>query len=102
MVCWFTEQPLRPGATLAVKHTTRWTRARVQSLHYRLDVNSLHRDEDHGALAMNDVGRVTLRTAVPLFVDEYRRNRVTGSFILVDEATSETVGAGMVLAASAP
>jgi bifunctional enzyme CysN/CysC len=63
-------------------------------------VNTLHRDEQHGALAMNDVGRVTLRTAVPLLIDEYRRNRVTGSFILVDEATFETVGAGMVLGTS--
>jgi bifunctional enzyme CysN/CysC len=101
MVCWFSEQPLRAGATLAVKHTARWSRARVQELQYRLDVNTLHRDEEHGSLTMNDVGRVTLRTAVPLFVDEYRRNRVTGSFILVDEGTSETVGAGMVLAGSA-
>jgi bifunctional enzyme CysN/CysC len=102
MVCWFSERPMRPGATLSVKHTTRWSRARVQELHYRLDVNTLHRDEAHGVLAMNDVGRVSLRTAVPLFVDEYRRNRVTGSFILVDEATFETVGAGMVLAATTP
>jgi len=82
-----------------VKHTTRAARARVQHLHYRLDVNTLHRDERHQALALNDVGRVTLRCTAPLFVDEYRRNRVTGSFILVDEATFETVGAGMVLGA---
>jgi bifunctional enzyme CysN/CysC len=100
MVCWFSERPARAGTTLAVKHTTRWSKARIQDLHYRLDVNTLHRDDQHGALAMNDVGRVTLRTALPLFVDEYRRNRATGSFILVDEATFETVGAGMVLGAS--
>jgi len=102
MICWFNERPMRPGATLAIKHTTRWSRARVQDMQYRLDVNSLHRDDEHNALAMNDIGRVSLRTAVPLFVDEYRRNRVTGSFILVDEATFETVGAGMVLGATAP
>jgi bifunctional enzyme CysN/CysC len=100
MVCWFSDRPMRAGSTFAVKHTTRWSRARAQTLHYRLDVNTLHRDEQHGALAMNDVGRVTLRTAVPLLIDEYRRNRVTGSFILVDEATFETVGAGMVLGTS--
>jgi bifunctional enzyme CysN/CysC len=99
MVCWFHEQPLRAGATYAIKHTTRTTKARVQSLQYRLDVNTLHRDESAGALALNDLGRVTLRTAVPLFVDEYRRNRVTGSFILIDEGTFETVGAGMILGA---
>jgi bifunctional enzyme CysN/CysC len=97
MVCWFHERPLREGAIYAIKHTTRVARCRVQGLQYRLDVNSLHRDEQPGAIAMNDMGRVTLRTTVPLFVDEYRRNRITGSFILVDEGTDETVGAGMIL-----
>jgi sulfate adenylyltransferase subunit 1 len=97
MVCWFSERPLQEGGVYAIKHTTRTARARVQRLHYRLDVNSLHRDESHHALAMNDMGRVTLRTSAPLFVDEYRRNRVTGSFIVVDEGTFETVGGGMVL-----
>ena len=101
MVCWFTERPLREGAVFGIKHTTRTARARVQHLHYRLDVNTLHRDDHHQALALNDVGRVTLRCTVPLFVDEYRRNRMTGSFILIDESTFETVGAGMVLGASA-
>jgi bifunctional enzyme CysN/CysC len=100
MMCWFSDTPLRVGATYAIKHTTRTAKAKVQSLHYRLDVNSLHRDESAHALALNDVGRVTMRTAVPLFVDEYRRNRVTGSFILVDEGTFETVAAGMVLGAT--
>jgi bifunctional enzyme CysN/CysC len=101
MICWFSEQPLREGAVYAVKHTTRSARARIQHLHYRLDVNSLHRDEQQQSLAMNDVGRVSLRCTVPLFVDEYRRNRTTGSFILIDEATAETVGGGMVLGATA-
>jgi bifunctional enzyme CysN/CysC len=100
MVCWFHEQPLREGAIYSIKHTTRVARCRVQGLQYRLDVNSLHRDENPGAIAMNDMGRVSLRTTVPLFVDEYRRNRITGSFILVDEGTDETVGAGMILGES--
>jgi bifunctional enzyme CysN/CysC len=100
MVCWFSERPLQEGAILGIKHTTRTARARVQALQYRLDVNTLHRDEAHQALAMNDIGRVHFRTTAPLFVDEYRRNRGTGSFILVDESTFETVGAGMVLSAS--
>jgi bifunctional enzyme CysN/CysC len=102
MVCWFANQSLRAGSTYLVKHTTRTTKARVQHLHYRLDINTLHRDESHGSLALNDLGRVTLRTAVPLFVDEYRRNRITGSFILIDEGTFETVGAGMILGATSP
>jgi len=97
MVCWFNERPMREGAVYGIKHTTRTARAKVSRLHYRLDVNTLHREDEHQVLAMNDIGRATLRTTVPLFVDEYRRNRTTGSFILIDEATFETVGAGMVL-----
>ena len=85
-----------------MKHTTRTAKARVQSLHYRLDINTLHRDEAEGSLTLNELGRISIRTAVPLFVDEYRRNRITGSFILIDEGTFETVGAGMILGQSAP
>ena len=97
MVCWFSEKPLRPRSTYAIKHTTRSARCMVRELSYRLDINTLHRDEDAGRLAMNDIGRVTLRTTAPLFFDEYRRNRHTGSFILIDEATNETVAGGMIL-----
>jgi len=102
MVCWMTEQSnLVPGAKLAIKHTTRSARALVKHLHYRLDINTLHREEGVDRLALNDIGRITLRTTVPLFFDEYRRNRETGSFILVDEGTNNTVGAGMILGPSA-
>ena len=69
-------------------------------MQYRLDVNTLHRDDEATALALNEIGRVTLRTTQPLFFDEYRRNRETGSFILIDEATNYTVGAGMILGAA--
>jgi bifunctional enzyme CysN/CysC len=100
LVCWMADEPLRPGSKLAIKHTTRWARALVRDLRYRLDVNTLHRDEDAPQLGLNEIGRVELRTTVPLFFDEYRRNRITGSFILVDEATSSTVGAGMILGPS--
>ena len=97
MVCWMTDRPLTPGAKYAIKHTTRWARAVVRDLRYRLDVNTLHRDEQAGELTLNEIGRVSLRTTAPLMVDEYRRNRTTGSFILVDEATNATVGAGMII-----
>ncbi len=98
MVCWMSESAwLRAGAKLAIKHTTRWARALVKDLQYLLDINTLHREEDAVALALNEIGRVTLRTTQPLFFDEYRRNRTTGSFILVDESTNTTVGAGMIL-----
>jgi bifunctional enzyme CysN/CysC len=85
------------GGKYAIKHTTREARALVQTLQYRLDVNTLHRDESATTLGLNDIGRISLRTTQPLFVDEYRRNRSTGSFILIDEATNATVGAGMML-----
>jgi len=102
MVCWMSDTTwLRPGAKLAIKHTTRWARVLVKGLQYQLDVNTLHSHEDAVALSLNEIGRVNLRTTQPLFYDEYRRNRATGSFILVDEASNTTVGAGMLLAPSA-
>ena len=98
MVCWMSERSvLTSGAKLAIKHTTRSARAMVKELHYRLDVDTLHRDETVTRLALNDIGRITLRTTSPLLFDDYRRNRNTGSFILIDEATMSTVAAGMIL-----
>jgi bifunctional enzyme CysN/CysC len=97
MICWMSEKrAVQAGDKLAIKHTTRWARTLVKHLHYRLDVNTLHRDESANTLTLNEIGRVTLRTTQPLFFDEYRRNRATGSFILVDEATNDTVAAGMI------
>jgi sulfate adenylyltransferase large subunit len=96
MVCWMTNAPLRPRAKLAIKHTTRMGRALVKDIQYRLDVNTLHRDQDTKELGLNEIGRVQLRTTVPLLCDPYAKNRTTGSFILVDEATGVTVGAGMI------
>jgi len=98
MVCWLSEgPPLRAGARYGIKHTTRSARAVVKELEYRLDVNTLHRQEGVDALALNEIGRVRLRATAPIFADEYRRNRTTGSFLLIDEANGATVGAGMVL-----
>lgn len=96
-VCWMDERaPLTAGRVYALKHTTRWVRAKVTDVAYRVDVETLHRDQEATALALNEIGRVRLRTTSPLFVDPYRDNRATGSFILVDEATNRTVGAGML------
>jgi bifunctional enzyme CysN/CysC len=98
MVCWMTEQgELAPGRKYSLKHTTRSVRALVKGLHYRLDINTLHREHDAGSLRLNEIGRVSLRTTQPLFFDDYRRNRETGSFILIDEATHNTVAAGMIV-----
>jgi bifunctional enzyme CysN/CysC len=97
MVAWMSEGPsLRPGAKYSIKHTTRWGKAMVKELQYRLDVNTLHRDGEASELTLNEIGRVRLRTTTPFFFDEYRRNRETGSFILVEEGTNNTVGAGMI------
>jgi bifunctional enzyme CysN/CysC len=96
LVSWMSESPLRPGQKLALKHTTRPARAMVRELQYALDVNTLHRREDVTSLRLNEIGRVRLRTTQPLFCDPYQRNRNTGGFILIDESTNRTVGAGMI------
>ncbi len=97
MVCWMSEsRKLSARDRLIVKHTTRTAKAIVRDLHYRLDVNTLHRHEGVSGLSLNEIGRVTLRLTHPLFCDPYTRNRLTGGIILVDEATGATVGAGMI------
>ena len=102
MVCWLSEaSKLTPRTKLAIKHTTRAARVMVTDLQYRLDVNTLHRDESAEALTLNEIGRVSLRCTQPLFFDEYRRNRATGSFVLIDETTNATVAAGMIIGAGA-
>jgi sulfate adenylyltransferase large subunit len=100
LVCWMSERPVATGARLAVKHTTRWTRAILDEVRSTLDVATLEQVAADG-LALNDLAQVRLRLAGPLMVDPYATNRQTGAFVLVDEATNETVGAGMVLSASA-
>ncbi len=97
-MCWMSDDTaLEPGRDYLVKHTTRTTRAKVMGLDYRLDVNTLHRDKSTTALKLNELGRISLRTQVPLLLDEYSRNAATGSFILIDPNTNATVAAGMVL-----
>jgi bifunctional enzyme CysN/CysC len=97
-VCWMADNSaLEPGRDYVIKHTTRATRARITALDYRLDVNTLHRDKTATALKLNELGRISLRTQVPLLLDEYTRNASTGSFILIDPDTNGTVAAGMVL-----
>jgi sulfate adenylyltransferase subunit 1 len=97
MVCWMSEnRKLSVRDRLIVKHTTRTVKAIVRDMQYRLDVNTLHRHEGVDHLALNEIGRVTLRLTQPLFCDPYPRNRQTGGLILIDEATGATVGAGMI------
>ena len=97
MICWFSQKPMPPRAKLVLRHTTQETKAVVQEIKYHVDINTLHKIEDVEGFNMNDIGRITLRTAVPLLHDSYRRNRHTGSFILIDPGTNETVAAGMIV-----
>ena len=98
MVCWMTDEPLRPGAKLPSSTPPGRPGPWSGTLRYRLDINTLHRDEERRpSSASTTIGRVRLRTTQPLFLDHYRRNRTTGGFILVDETTNATVGAGTVL-----
>ena len=98
-ICWMSDRPLKAGSRYRIKQTTRTALAKVDELRYRVNVNSMHRDESADGLALNEIGRVRLRLSTPLLVDEYRRNRETGSFILIEESTNDTVGAGMILGA---
>ena len=101
MICWMdSDLTLATDATYTLLHTTRDTRVSVKELEYRLDINTLHRVEEAPSLGLNEIGRVRLRTQKPLHFDAYRRNRDTGSFVLIDEATNNTVAAGMILGPS--
>jgi bifunctional enzyme CysN/CysC len=96
-VCWMDEAaPMTVGGKYAIKHTTRWAKALVREIAYQIDVNTLHRHEGVDSLALNEIGRVKLRVTQPLFVDPYQDNRATGAFILVDERSNKTAGAGVI------
>ena len=95
-ICWMNTKKLLPKNKYILRHTTKETKCIIKELKYKLDINTLHRLENATSLELNEIGRITLKTAQPLFFDSYRRNRVTGSLILIDEATNETVGAGMI------
>jgi bifunctional enzyme CysN/CysC len=99
-VCWMADAPLRAGLRYALKHTTRTVRATVEQLETRVDMHTLEDEPEPAELALNDIGRVRLRTNAPVMADPYERNRVTGAFILVDESTNNTVGAGMIVSAT--
>lgn len=97
MVCWLNKKPLQPNGKYALMHTTKEVRCIVKEVKYKVDINTLHRVEGDKEIGLNDIGRIHIRTTRPLFYDSYKRNRSTGSLILIDEFTNETVGAGMIL-----
>ena len=97
MICWMNEKKMMIGGKYTIRHTSQTARCVIKEVKYKMDINTLHRLEDDKKISMNDIGRITIRTTKPLFFDSYRRNRNTGSIILVDEATNETVAAGMII-----
>ena len=97
MMCWFNEKPLQEQGKYAILHTTQEARCIVKEVRYKLDINTLHRDLEDRKIKMNDIGRIQIRTTKPLFTDAYRTNRITGSVIIIDEGTNNTVAAGMVI-----
>ena len=97
MVCWMNNKAIVPNGKYALKHTSNDVRCIVKEIQYKIDVNTLHKLEGDKVVGMNDIARLKLRTTAPIFIDEYNRNRITGSIILIDEFTNETVGAGMII-----
>lgn len=97
MVCWFSNRPLQLRGKYTILQTTQEVRCIVKQIRYKLDINTLHRNEEDLNIGMNDISRVVIRTTKPLFYDSYRKNRITGSVIFIDEGTNETVGAGMII-----
>jgi len=97
MICWFSEKPLQLNGKYTLFHTTREARCVIKEIRYKLNINTLHRDQEDLKIGMNDIGRISIRTTKPLFFDSYRKNRITGSVILIDEGTNATVAAGMII-----
>ncbi|MBR8536251.1 GTP-binding protein [Carboxylicivirga sediminis] len=97
MVCWFNERKLMPRGKYVIKHTSSDARCMVTDIQYKMNINTLEKNEEDKEVGMNDIARIKIRSTKPLFFDSYSRNRITGSIILVDEATNETVAAGMII-----
>ncbi len=97
MICWFNEKPLKHGGKYAIKHTTRDVRCIIKEIDYKMDINTLEENTSDKEIKMNDIGRIRIKTTQPLYYDSYTKNRITGSLILIDEATNETVAAGMII-----
>ncbi len=97
MICWLSEKPMSLNGKYGVKHTTKEARCIIKDIRYKVNVNNLHRIEDDKNVGLNDIARISIRTTQPFFFDKYSRNRTTGSVILIDEGTNETVGAGMII-----
>ncbi len=97
MICWLNEKPMRPNAKYFIRHTTREARCIIKEVNYKVNINNLEKDTTDKQIALNEIAEVTLRVTTPLFYDSYRKNRITGSLVLIDEGTNETICAGMIV-----
>ncbi len=97
MICWLNEKPMKPGAKYWVKHTTREAKCIIKEVNFKLNINTLEKDYADKNIGLNEIAEINIRTTQPLFYDSYRKNRITGSLILIDEGTNETVCAGMIV-----
>ena len=97
MICWMNDKKLILGGKYAIKHTSKDARCVIKDVKYKMNINNLHRIENDKEIGLNDIARISIRTTTPLFHDSYKSNRNTGSLIIINEATNETVGAGMIL-----
>ena len=96
MICWFSDKPMQARGKYIIRHTSREAKAIIKDVKYKVNINTLRKIEDDLEFRLNDIGRIALRTSAPLIYDAYKRNRTTGSFILIDAMTNETVAAGMI------
>jgi len=97
MICWLNEKKLQVGGKYVLKHTTKETKCVIKAIRYKMNINNLHRIENDLEIGLNDIGRIQIRTMTPLIYDSYKKNRTTGSLIIVDEFTNETIGAGIII-----
>lgn len=97
MICWLNSEKLKPGGKYGIRHTVKDARCVIKDIRYKVDINTLHRNEIDKEIGMNDIARIQVKTTVPMYYDAYRKNRQTGSVILIDEGTNETVAAGMIV-----
>ena len=97
MICWFHEKPLNPAGKYIIRHTSRDARCIIRGIDYKMDINSLEQDRSNLRIGMNDIGKIRIKTTKPLFFDSYFKNRITGSLVLIDEGSYETVAAGMII-----
>ncbi|MDE0918183.1 MAG: sulfate adenylyltransferase, partial [Flavobacteriales bacterium] len=95
-ICWLGDKPLNTSSRFVLRHLTQEVQAKITDVLYRIDINTLHRDEKNKTVGVNDIARISIKTASPVLIDSYRKNRITGAFILVDPSTHSTVAAGVV------